>query len=312
MIELPEPLLRDRRRFLVGVSGGRDSVVLLDALLAGGLRNLVVCHLNHGLRGRASGADAAFVRRLAGRHGLAFEGAKTDVAKLAGAGGGSVEAAGRRARHEFFDRAGRAHRCRRVLLGHHADDQVETVLINLFRGSATLAGMRPVSEIEVGGRRLEIHRPMLGFWRDAIDAHARERHLAYREDASNASADHLRNRVRHHLVPLLRDVFRRDVTKAVARAADIAAGEDALLAGLLEGFPVGGRLPLGALRALEPALRRRAVHRWLRRRGVPDVGFDEVGRVLSMVDDDAVAKVNLPAGHHARRRAGELFLEAPA
>lgn len=284
-------------------------MVLLDALVAAGMTKLVVCHLNHGLRGRESGADASFVRRLAEGYGLECVVEKADVRQLAAEGKESLEAAGRRARHAFFARVGRARRCPRVLLGHHADDQVETVLIKLFRGGANLSGMREISEIKVGNVLLGIHRPLLGVWRDEIDSYAAERGLKFREDASNSSPEHLRNRVRHQLVPLLRDVFQRDVTKAVARAATIAAAEDALVAGLLDGFPIGETLPVAELRELDPVLQARAVHRWLRERGVSDVGSREVGRVMGMLGDGAAAKVNLPGGLHARRRAGVFFIE---
>ena len=308
-MQLPDHILRDRGRFLIGVSGGRDSVALLDVLIEGGMRKLVVCHLNHGLRGRDSGADASFVRRLAAGYGLRCVVERVDVRKLAKRSKQSLEAAGRRARLEFFDRMGKAERCRRVMLGHHADDQVETVLINLFRGSATLSGMSESSEVLVGKRKLELVRPMLGIWRDELDAYVTERGLKFREDASNASGAFLRNRVRGKLVPLLKEIFQRDVNKAVARAAEVAAAEDALVARLLDEFPIGEKLSLKALRGLDLALRRRAVHGWLRGRYVPDVGFAEVERVLAMLDDRATAKVNLPGGRHARRRAGLLFLE---
>ncbi len=303
--------LSRRRRYLVGVSGGRDSVALLDWLVAGGFRELVVCHLNHGLRGRGSGADAAFVRRLAKGYGVGCEVAKTDVAGLARRRKLSLEAAGRAARHEFFADVARRRRCPRVLLGHHADDQVETVLINLFRGSGRLAGMRPVSEVTVGGRKLELVRPLLGVRREEIDGYVEARRLRYREDVSNESGEFLRNRVRAELVPALCEIFGRDVRGAVCRAGEIAAAESELLDGLLAGLPSGDALGVKELRALHPALQRRLLHRWLRGRGVPDVGFDEVERVRAMLDDDAVAKVNLPAGVHARRRKGAIFLEVP-
>jgi tRNA(Ile)-lysidine synthase len=293
----------------VGVSGGRDSVALLHWLLEGGIRNLVVCHLNHSLRGRESGGDAAFVRRLAKRHHLEFESAKTDVAKLADTRGISLETAGRVARHEFFAEVSRRRRCKRIVLGHHADDQAETVLMNLFRGSGTLSGMKPESELTVDGRKLELLRPLLGVTRDAIDTYATKHGIAFREDASNASDAFLRNRVRNELLPNLRRVFGRDVRKSVVRAAQLASTESELLDELLADFTLGTELKVRELRQLHPALQRRAIHRWLRARGVPDVGFEEVERVRAMLKDDAIAKVNLPAAMHARRRKGLLFLE---
>lgn len=301
--------LSPRRKYLVGVSGGRDSVVLLHWLLEGGIHNLVVCHLNHALRGRESGGDAAFVRRLAKRHDLEFESAKTDVAKLSRERSISLETAGRAARHEFFAEVARRQRCKRIVLGHHADDQAETVLMNLFRGSATLSGMRRESELTVGGRKLELLRPLLDATRDAIDTYATEHDIAFREDASNSSDAYLRNRVRHELLPTLQKVFGRDVRGSVVRAAGIAGAESELLDQLLNDFNLCTELKVRELRQLHPALQRRALHRWLRARGVPDVGFEEVERVRAMLEDDAVAKVNLPAAMHARRRQGVIFLQ---
>ena len=122
-------------RYLVGVSGGRDSVALLHALVEAGFRRLIVCHLNHGLRGRAAAADARFVATLAARLGLECESEQVDVARLAKKMGQSLETAAREVRYAFFARVARRRRCRSLFLGHHAGDQVETFLFNLFRGS---------------------------------------------------------------------------------------------------------------------------------------------------------------------------------
>ena len=122
------------RRYLIGVSGGRDSVALLHQLVDLGYRRLVVCHLDHQLRGRASKADARFVERLAAKLDCEFEIDRTDVAALARKSKQSIETAGRTARYEFFARVARRRRCHTIFLGHHADDLVETFLMNLFRG----------------------------------------------------------------------------------------------------------------------------------------------------------------------------------
>ena len=234
--------LAKRRRYLVGVSGGRDSVALLHWLIEEGCQDLIVCHLNHGLRGRESGADAAFVRRLAQRYGLVFETDKTLVRKLAVERGLCMEEAGREARLEFFKRVGRDYRCRRVVLGHHADDQVETVLMNLFRGTGNLGGMRASSEIKIKNGRLELLRPLLRVWRTEINTYLDERGFRFREDGSNASDDFLRNRIRANLVPCLKKTFRRDVTRAVARVATLAADESDLMDALVAGCDVAGRM----------------------------------------------------------------------
>src|ERR1041384_643640 len=123
------------RRYLIGVSGGRDSVALLDLLTQNGYRRLVLCHLDHQLRGRSSAADAKFVKTLATKLKLQCEIGRTDVAALAKRTKQSIETAGRTARYEFFARVARRHRYRTIFLGHQADDLVETFLLNLFRGA---------------------------------------------------------------------------------------------------------------------------------------------------------------------------------
>jgi tRNA(Ile)-lysidine synthase len=198
-------------------------------------------------------------------------------------------------------------------LGHHADDQVETVLMNLFRGTGNLGGMRASSEVRIKGGRLELLRPFLGVWRSTLNTYLDEQGLRFREDESNVSTLFLRNRIRANLMPCLKETFRRDVTRAVARVAELAAGEsdflDALVAGSDVAGRVNGQLSVPKLRALGIALQRRVILAWLRERGVADVGFEVVERVRSMIDQESVAKVNLPGDKHARRCRKALFVE---
>ena len=300
---------------LVGVSGGRDSVALLDGLLAAGFRRLVVCHLDHGLRGRASSVDARFVARLAGAHRLPVEMGKADVRALAKTEGCSLETAAREARYHFFAAAAGRRRCRTVLLAHHADDQAETFLFNLLRGAgpAGLAGMMPDSERRVGRRTLRIVRPLLGVWRAEIDAYLLERRLKWREDATNADPAHAtRNALRHEALPLLERVMGRDVRRALWRAADILGAEEAWLGEILSADgPSGAELAVRSLAGLPVARQRRLLRAWLAARGVDGVGYEEVERVRTLLDVAAggPAKVNLPGGRHARRRGGKLFVE---
>ncbi len=159
-------VLRDfppAQRYLIGVSGGRDSIALLHWLLGLGYRRLIVCHLDHQLRGRSATADARFVARLAGAHALALEMAKADVRNLVRENRQSTETAARAARYAFFAQVARRRRCHTLFLGHHADDLVETFLINLFRGAGTQGqrAIRPVARREVGKVELTIVRPML-------------------------------------------------------------------------------------------------------------------------------------------------------
>lgn len=302
---------RPDERCLIGVSGGRDSVALLHLLVGAGFNALVVCHLDHAQRAE-SAEDARFVAALAKQLGLKAVIARENVAARAKRKRQSLETAAREARYAFFARVARAEKCPRLFLAHHADDQVETLLFNLFRGSAAagLAAMRPRSTRIVGGVVLEIVRPLLGTWREEIDAHIAQHQIAFREDASNADPRHTRNRLRHEIIPAIERALGRDIRRAVWRAAEILRDEDDFLAGQPALRDLPERLETASLKTLPVALQRRVIHAWLKARGVASVGFDEVESVRGLLTGRR-AKVNLPGGRHARRRARQLFLEDP-
>ena len=301
-------------RYLIGVSGGRDSVALLHGLLAAGYGRLVVCHLDHGLRGRAARADARFVERMAAKLGLPTETGRVDVPALAASAKLSLETAAREARYHFFSEAARRHRCRTLFLAHHADDQVETFLFNLLRGAgpAGLAAMAAESEWTVGRRTLRIVRPMLSIWRTEIDESLQAHSLKWREDATNADPAHAtRNRLRAEVLPLLEKTMGREVRQALWRTADILGAEETWIAGLLaaEG-PVPTPLPLAALADQPVAKQRRIIRAWLTTSGVLGIGYREVEEARALLDkNNGPAKINLPGHWHARRRQGTLFLE---
>src|SRR5438094_2696762 len=190
-------------RYLIGVSGGRDSVALLHWLVDLGYEKLIVCHLNHQLRGQSSDADARFVEKLAAKYGVNFELGAANVRALAKKKKMSIETAAREARYSFFAKVAKRRRCRTIFLAHHADDLVETFLINLFRGAGStgLAAMREVSTRHIDDVDLKIVRPLLGLWRNEIDNYVRQHRLKFREDASNKNLTQIRNRIRRRLIP---------------------------------------------------------------------------------------------------------------
>jgi tRNA(Ile)-lysidine synthase len=300
-------------RYLVGVSGGRDSVALLHCLIEQGYRDLIVCHLNHQLRGRAGEADARFVAKLAARLGISAETGSTDVRALATRKKISTEAAAREARYSFFAKTARRRRCSTIFLGHHADDLVETFLINLFRGAGTggLSAMRETSTRRVDSVDLVIVRPFLGIWRRDIDGYVKKHRLKFREDASNKDLTPLRNRVRRRIIPYLEKSAGRNIRVNVWRTAMIVAEEDNFFETLFPERPLGAAaLAVESLRKMSLALQRRTLHKWLRAGQVAEVGFDLVERVRGLLDlASGVAKTNLPRNRHARRRAGKIFLE---
>ncbi len=302
-----------RKRWLVGVSGGADSVALLHLLVAEGFRHLVVCHLDHRLRGRASTEDAEFVRRLAERLGLDCEIATADVPALMEKSNESMETAARNARHGFFATCARQYRCPRVVLAHHADDQAETVLWNLLRGSKGLKGMRAEQSLTTkSGRRLELHRPLLGVRRAELVEWLSLHGQAWREDASNAQPVAVRNRLRNEVMPLLSEIANRDVVPAFVRGAADTADAEVLETWALEQAKVmdpQGRLHLPVLRALPVTLQRIALWRFLQDHGIGSLDRDLIERGLGLMDVENPAVINLPGGGKLRRRAGRLWLD---
>jgi tRNA(Ile)-lysidine synthase len=300
-------------RYLIGVSGGRDSVALLHWLVECGYNKLIVCHLNHRLRGRSSRTDAIFVQKLAAKYDVDLALGAIDVRALAVRTKQSIETAARDARYKFFAQVAKRRRCRTIFLGHHADDLVETFLINLFRGAGPggLSAMRGISVRKIDNVKLQIVRPLLGVSREQIDDYVRKHRLKFREDASNKNLAPLRNRIRHRIIPEIEKQLGRNVRATIWRAATIAAEEENFFEALLpDKLSKLTALAVKPLRAMPIAVQRRMLHKWLRARDVPDLSFDLVERVRALLDlAKRVAKTNLPQDRHVRRRAGQIFIE---
>jgi len=278
-------------------------MALLHGLRSLGFRKLVVCHLDHRLRGRDSLGDARFVSKQAALLGCEVESARANTKEFAKASHQSLETAARELRRTFFLECARRRRCRRLFLAHHADDQVETCLFHFLRGSgaAGLAGMRSVST----QNGLRIIRPMLEAPRTLIDDYMAR--IPFREDSTNAGHGHTRNRIRNIVIPAIAQAFGENFRSAVSRASQIFRQEDDWLESQTP--EVSRTLSCADLRAMPDALSHRTVLRWLRHNRIPEPGFFETRRVLSLLEiKDGPAKVSLPGNFHARRRAGEIFL----
>ncbi|MEL6615687.1 MAG: tRNA lysidine(34) synthetase TilS, partial [Bacteroidota bacterium] len=246
---------------VVGVSGGVDSTVLWRSLHALGVPTVGV-HVDYGLR-EASGADAAFVQALGETLGVPVEVRGVEL------GEGNTQAVAREARYAVFREIAEASGARAVAVGHTATDQAETVLLNLVRGAglAGLAGM-PESRPLAPKAPVRLVRPLLGVTRAEVEAEARARGWAWREDATNATDVYRRNRLRHRVLPLLEEEGGLETAlriAAAARAAQAASGEVAgRLARVGEVREDGGAVPLGALRVLTDAERGALVAEMLR------------------------------------------------
>jgi tRNA(Ile)-lysidine synthase len=185
----------------VGVSGGADSVALLDFLcrLGEGYQwKLLVCHLNHGLRGAEADRDQEFVRLLAKERGLPFLSERADAAAEAARSGLSVEEAGRKLRYAFFARC--AGEEGKIATAHTLSDSMETVLLNLCRGTG-VRGLRGIPPV-----RGNIVRPLIGCTRREVEEYCRQRGLSWVEDSTNASPDYSRNRIRLEVIPRLEEL----------------------------------------------------------------------------------------------------------
>lgn len=209
---------------LAAVSGGADSVALLRALAslkAAGAGRLVVGHFNHGLRGDAAAADEHFVVALADQLGVdCLVGRATDGTLRAG--GDGLEAAARQARYAFLQATAERLGARYVVTGHTADDQAETILHRVVRGTG-LAGVAGMRRARALGPATTLLRPMLEIRRSEIEAYLAELGQSYRHDATNQDLDLTRNRLRHQLLPLLADAFNPAVVDALLRLGRLAA-----------------------------------------------------------------------------------------
>lgn len=263
------------------VSGGPDSAALLVLATRAGCRVTAV-HVDHGLRA-GSADEADVVAAIADRFGAAFRSVAVAVVD-----GPNLEARARAARYAALPAD--------VLTGHTADDQAETLLVNLLRGAGTsgLAGMRP------GPRR-----PLLGLRRAETEAVCDALALAVVRDPSNLDPRHLRNRVRHELRPLLDDLARRDLVPILTRQADLARDEADLLDELAAAIdPTDAK----ALVAAPVAIARRAVRRWLTGEHPPDAATVE--RVLEVARGTAVA-TEIGAGRRVERHQQRLSIVPP-
>ncbi|MCU0607474.1 MAG: tRNA lysidine(34) synthetase TilS [Candidatus Edwardsbacteria bacterium] len=219
-------LLQAGDRVLVALSGGPDSVALLHALwsLRGEL-GIDVCaaHLDHRIRGRAAAADAAFARALARRLGVRFAGGSADVPALARGRGQSLETAARQARQRFLAAAAARLGCTAIATGHTADDQAETLLMRLLRGTG-LAGLAGIPR-----RNGAYVRPLLDVRRADVLRYLTGQRLAFRRDATNDDDAITRNRIRRRLIPELRRYSPR-IVEHLCRLAD-TAGDDLAMIG---------------------------------------------------------------------------------
>jgi tRNA(Ile)-lysidine synthase len=301
-------------RLVVAVSGGSDSVAL--AVLLGELHQhrhlelVAIAHLNHGIRGADADEDQRFCERLAAELGFPFETARVDVPALAQRERLSIEVAGRRARQEFFREVLTSRSADRLATAHTEDDQAETVLLRLIRGT----GLKGLSGISPS--RQHLIRPLLECSRDELREELRRRHRTWREDSTNLDLTNPRNRLRLEVLPSLAQHFNPAVRTALTRMADHARADEALLAREAAGATVAAlrldadgtvRLLASVLRQLPSAIASRVVqHALALASGITAPDSDDVAAVQAVLTGEAAAAEIL--GVRAEHSSGSVVL----
>lgn len=321
---------------ILAVSGGADSTCLLDVmrqLRPGSSPRMAVVHVDHAYRAN-SAEDGAFVRDLATRAGLPCEVARVDGPEYARRHRLGLEQAGRALRYQHLARAAVRHGARMIVTGHSRDDSVETMLMHLLRGAGG-EGLRGIGVREslelarLGPPALDdlppsatVIRPLLGLGRAETAAYCRARGLAWRVDPSNDDPSFLRNRVRHHLLPVLR-TYNPSIDGTLARTAMLLRDDEAWLEAatarrgrrLLRVTSDGLQIELDGWRRQPRAAQRRLARRAADALGAggEGLGFEAVERFLRFAETDTGTRLELPnrllltrAGHQLRlARRGE-------
>lgn len=325
-------------RFLVAYSGGLDSSALLHlAAQALPSEQLGAAHLNHCLRGQAAERDQRFAEQTARNLGLSFLTASRDVAALAQSRRKGLEEAARRARYDFLEKAAADFRADFVLTAHQADDQAETMLLNLVKGAGPggLAGIHPRRPLtrptdqrldpdrqQSPKRPVELLRPLLPFIRAELKAWLIEGNLSWVEDLTNDDTRHRRNLIRRDILPALQGLNPR-LVPALARTAEVIRGEEDFWRLHLRKLwsqivvreaPADLMLDRPTLESLSPAEQRRLIYEalqriWLARPNPPEpLTLAGVDAVLGLLKSGSRLGLDLPGGLRAEVRARELHL----
>lgn len=305
-------LLVKEQRWTLGVSGGPDSTLLLHVMQEIDRRRelgwtLHVAHLHHGLRDAEADGDATFVAELAARLGVTLHQESTDIRAQVATGGGSTEEIARQRRYEFLERIALKTGCDLASVAHHADDNAETVLHRICRGTGLrgLGGMHDIRPIQPGSR-VRLIRPFVDQRRETIERICRERGIESRTDSTNLTTEYTRGRIRNQILPQLREQVNPNVTEALLRLAEQARWlgtylEDAaartfesLLVDECPGrITLNTRALLGKQRIIQAEVVRLAMSVVLGRE--QELGFNHVDSVLKLAADKGSGKeLHLP------------------
>ncbi len=309
-------MILEQDKIVIGVSGGADSVCLLFMLMEIGKLypfSLYVVHVNHGLRGADAVRDALFVQNICEKQGLPFYLYEEDVSAYAGEHGLTLEEAGRIIRYRAFEEVREKVGAARIAVAHHKDDQAETVLFRLFRGSGIkgLGGILPVRDA--------IIRPLLCVDRKEIEQYLEEHRLAYCTDITNASSHYTRNIIRNSLLPMIEEEIQERAASHIAETAELMQEAEQYIYGQasqkfaeiasLDVFD-DWRIKAEDLSLCQPIIRQYIIRIAMERlaREWKDIGNRHVKDVLGLLEREVGKTVMLPQGLTASRGYEDIVI----
>lgn len=288
------------RRVLCAVSGGADSMCLLHLLSSAGI-DVAAAHFEHGIRGEESLRDARFVENYCAENGIPCRIGHGDVPAYAAEKSVGIEEAARQLRYAFLFSAAKELDCGLIATAHNADDNAETLVFNLTRGSGT-SGLRGIP-----ARRDNIVRPLLGVTRQQIEQYLAENAVPHVEDSTNQSDDYTRNLIRHRIIPALKEINPR-FTQAAGRTAKLAAQDDDCLCRMARDYIArhyrDASLPLDSLRSLHPAVSSRVLRELLG----GGLSMEHIEAILRFIGSSEYKQLSIP-GRSLRCEQGRLFLD---
>jgi tRNA(Ile)-lysidine synthase len=303
-------LLNKNDTILIGVSGGPDSVALLHILNS--LKNefklkLHIAHFDHMLR-KDSGKDTHFVRKLADDLKINFTSVKVGVKRIAGKG--SLEEIARNARLKFFFQTAKKFKADKIALGHNRDDQAETVLMRILRGTGLygLAGILPKRQLN----GFIVIRPLIAVSRKEIDSFLRKNKIKTRQDPTNLKNLYLRNKIRNHLLPLLEEKYNRNIKEVLVNMGETAATDYEYLSYLAGRTyrKLGKRLNLKRFLRLHPAIQRLILRMYIVKLtgSTRRINFQHIKEIEDMISRRPVnSAVDLPKGISVKKKKSCLY-----
>lgn len=313
----------------VGVSGGADSMCLLRMLMSFRERyelRLTVVHVNHGIRGGSADEDEAYVRKFCEEHNIAFVPVHADIPKIAGESGQSEEEAGRMVRYEAFRSVSRQYGNTKIAVAHNSEDNAETVILNIARGSA-LSGLKGIAPVRSDGE-FTVIRPLLTVHRADIEAYLKKKGIEYRTDETNLEDEYSRNRIRHTILPALNGLVNSSAAEHICELSERAGEAQAFIeecatgelsrmeaAGQVRYVDENGRTGIvtdtRALLDLHPVIRKEIIRRHIGKLAgrLKDIESVHIDDIAALAERQVGRKINLPYGMRAFREYGTLVLE---